>query len=159
MDNYLYAIFNKKTKQLTCFTFDLDQFPEEIRSSLIYKRFSFSELGLDGDEINLYRFKWIGDAHTGRLVDTVKEEKAIVSEKELFEKYDNLLWLKYAPKEIIKELVLNMEMKTENGINMQKFFKKVLAKHADDVNFFKNSDKHIWESITQEENREKDAFK
>jgi hypothetical protein len=50
-------------------------------------------------------------------------------------------------------------MKTEKGKQIQQHLVKVLKKKSDDIEFFKNSDLHIWETNADVEKRKKDAFK
>jgi hypothetical protein len=155
----LYVLFNSKTKKITSFTFDISVFPKAILDNLLYKEYSFKKLGITDENINLNRFKWIGDYETGRLVDIVSEKKAIVTENELEEKYESLFNHKYNTKDIIYELILNCDMKTENGINMQNFLKKLLDRKKNDIEYFKNSDIHIWETREETQNQLYDAFK
>lgn len=155
----LYVLFNAKTRQLTSFTFDIDVFPEQIRKNFLIREYSFKELGIEDEQINLSRFKWIGDFDTGRLVDIVLEKKAIVTEKELDEKYDSLFFAKYSAQEALFTLIMGAEMKTEEGQAMQRFLTKLMARKAADVEYFKNSPIHIWETREDEIARVHDAFK
>ena len=155
----LYSIFNIQTRQFVCFTFDIDSFPEAIRKTMLIKEHSFKELGINDEEINIQRFRWIGDYDSGRLADIVLEKKAIVTEKEIDEKYDSIFLNKYDLKTMLYELILNADMKTEKGKQIQQHLVKVLKKKSDDIEFFKNSDLHIWETNADVEKRKKDAFK
>ena len=156
---YLYSLFNTQTRQFVCFTFDIDSFPPAIRNNMLIKKHSFKELGINDEEINIQRFRWIGDYDSGRLADIVLEKKAVVTEQEIDEKYDALFFDKYDLKNILYELVLNCDMKTENGKKMQTHLEKILKKKKDDIEFFKNSDLHIWETREDVKKRKKDAFK
>jgi len=156
---YLYSLFNTQTRQFVCFTFDIDSFPLAIRNNMLIKKHSFKELGINDEEINIQRFRWIGDYDTGRLADIVLEKKAVVTEQEIDEKYDALFFDKYDLKTVLYELVLNADMKTENGKKMQTHLEKILKKKKDDIEFFKNSDLHIWETREDVKKRKKDAFK
>lgn len=156
---YLYSLFNTQTRQFVCFTFDIDSFPPAIRNNMLIKKHSFKELGINDEEINIQRFRWIGDYDNGRLADIVLEKKAVVTEQEIDEKYDALFFDKYDLKTVLYELVLNADMKTENGKKMQTHLEKILKKKKDDIEFFKNSDLHIWETREDVKKRKKDAFK
>ena len=156
---YLYSLFNTQTRQFVCFTFDIDSFPPAIRNNMLIKKHSFKELGINDEEINIQRFRWIGDYDSGRLADIVLEKKAVVTEQEIDEKYDALFFDKYDLKTVLYELVLNADMKTENGKKMQTHLEKILKKKKDDIEFFKNSDLHIWETREDVKKRKKDAFK
>lgn len=155
----IYALFNKKTRQLTCFTFDLSSFPHILLDSMLIREYTFSELGINDNEINLTRFKWIGDYDTGRLVDIVTEKKAVVTEREIDEKYSTMFWSKYSLQEVVFELLLNSTMSSETGKAMQAFLEKVQNKKHKDKEFFKSSPIHIWETDETIKQRQKDAFK
>jgi len=155
----LYSLFNTRTRQFVCFTFDIDSFPEAIRSNMLIKEHSFKELGINDEEINIQRFRWIGDYDSGRLADIVLEKKAIVTEAEIDEKYDSIFLSRYDLKTMLYELILNADMKTESGKKMQAHLTKTLKKKNDDIEFFKNSDLHIWETNADVEKRKRDAFK
>jgi uncharacterized LabA/DUF88 family protein len=158
-DYKIYILFNKVSKQMTAFMTDVSQIPEQIRKSLLIKEFKLKDLGFDDDEINLTRFKWEGDYDTGRLIDIVKEKKAIVTEKETNERFHDMFWKRYNIYEVLQELIINTPMITEKGQNMQDFLKKVLQKKEADVKFYQNSPLHIWESEEETVKRQKDAFK
>lgn len=158
-DYKLYAFFNKKTRAFICFTFDITMFPENVKQNLLIKEFSFKELGIPDEEINITRYRWIGDYDTGRLADIVLEKKAVVTEKEINEKYDGLFFNKFDFKTLFYELVLNADMKTEKGKYMQSYLSKLLEKKESDIDFFKNSDLHIWETDESLKKQSKDAFK
>ncbi len=155
----LYILFNSKTRQLACFTFDISVFPEQIVNHMLIKSYSFKELGITDDSINLNRFKWLGDFDSGSLVDIVKEKKAIVTEKEIVDKYHNMISSKYSLEFILHQLILNSDMKTDEGVQMQIFVDKVLKKKKSDIEYFKNSPLHIWEAANENEHRRDDAFK
>lgn len=154
----LYSLFNTQTRQFVCFTFDIDSFPEAIRKTMLIKEHSFKELGINDEEINIQRFRWIGDYDSGRLADIVLEKKAIVTEAEIDEKYDSIFLSKYDLKTMLYELILNSDMKTEEGKKMQSFLNKILKKKTDDIQYFKNSDLHIWETRKESIDRAKNAF-
>lgn len=155
----LYALFNKRTRQLTSFTFDINVFPQSLQDSMLIRSYTFEELGITDENINLNRFKWMGDYDDGKLVDIVKEKKAIVTEKEIDEKYNGLFFKKYKFEDVFYELIVNSDMKTENGKNIQKFLIKLLEKKRNDIEYYKRSDLHIWETIDEVKDRQKDAFK
>ena len=155
----LYSLFNTRTRQFVCFTFDVESFPEVVRNTMLIKEHSFKELGINDEEINITRFRWIGDYDTGKLVDIVLEKKAIVTESEINEKYDAMFFEKFELKNIVYELVLNADMKTDEGKRMQTYLSKLLKKKSDDIEFFKNSDLHIWETDEDAKKRTEDAFK
>lgn len=158
-DYTLYAFFNKKTKAFICFTFDITMFPETVKANFLMKEFSFKELDIPDEEINMARYRWIGDYDTGRLVDIILEKKAVVTEREINEKYDAMLFDKFNIKDILYELILNADMKTPNGKQIQERLQKILKKKENDIEFFKNSDLHIWETQSDLKNQLQNAFK
>jgi len=159
-DDYtLYAFFNKKTKAFICFTFDVTMFPETVKANFLMKEFSFKELGISDEEINMARYRWIGDYDNGHLADIILEKKSVVTEREITEKYDAMLFDKFNIKDILYELILNSEMKTEKGKQIQERLQKILKKKENDIEFFKNSELHIWETDEDLKKHSKDAFK
>jgi len=160
MEEYkIYALFNNKTRQLTCFTTDISQFPESIRKTLLIREFKLKDLGFDDNEIVLSRFKWIGDYDTGRLADIINENKSVVTEKEIDQKFHTMFWARYNSTEVLYEILLNSDMKTDKGREMKGFLEKVLTKKKTDIDFYKNSPLHIWETNEDIRVREKNAFK
>lgn len=155
----IFALFNKTTRQLSCFTFDLSGFPSTILDNMLVREYTFEELGITDNEINLTRFKWIGDYDSGRLVDIVAEKKAVVTEREIDEKYSTMFWARYSVQDVIFELLMNASMSREIGKDMQQFLGKILDKKDKDKEFFKNSPLHIWETDNIIKQRQKDAFK
>lgn len=159
-DDYkLYAFFNKKTRAFICFTFDITMFPDNVKENFLIKEFSFKDLGILDEEINITRYRWIGDYDNGRLADIVLEKKAVVSEREINEKYDAMLFDKFDIKDILYELILNADMKTSKGKQLQERLQKILKKKESDIEFFKNSEIHIWETQSDVETQLQNAFK
>jgi hypothetical protein len=159
-EHKLYAIFNSKTRKFTTFTFDISVFPPAILNNMLIKEFLFSDLGLTDNRINLSRFKWEGDYDNGRLVDVISEKKSIVTQKEVDTKYSSIFFSKYNNdlSEIIYEIILNLDMKTDRGKEMQEFLNTLLEKKRKDIEFYKNSDLHIYETDEEAVQRQKDAF-
>jgi hypothetical protein len=158
-DYTLYAFFNKKSRAFICFTFDVTMFPDNVKENFLIKEFSFKELDIPDEEINMARYRWIGDYDTGRLADIILEKKAVVTEREINEKYDAMLFDKFNIKDILYELILNSEMKTEKGKQIQERLQKILKKKESDIEFFKNSELHIWETQSDLKNQLQNAFK
>lgn len=159
-DDYkIYALFNNKTRKFTCYTTDISQFPLTIKNLLLIREFKLKDLGFPGSEIVLSRFKWVGDYDTGRLVDIINENKSVVTEKEIDNKFHTMFWARYNSTEVLYELLLNIDMKTDKGREMQGFLEKVLTKKKTDIDFYKSSPLHIWESNEEVKEREKNAFK
>lgn len=159
MNEYkLYVLFNKLTKQVVSFTFDLSVFPEAVINNFLIKEISFEELGIKDNTINISRFKWIGDYETGRVVDVFDENLTIVSEKDVENKYKSLFYKKYNFDEILFELILNCDMTTQKGKSIKSFLQKTLDRKEKEKDFYKNSKSHIWETAEQIEERQKKAF-
>jgi hypothetical protein len=135
-------------------------FPETLLQKMLIKKYSFSELGLTDNKINLNRFKWEGDYDSGRLIDIVTEKKSIVSEREVDVKYSSIFFGKYNNdlNTILYEIILNLDMKTENGKEMQNFLKTLLEKKKQDIEYYKSSNLHIFESNEDVIKRQRDAF-
>lgn len=160
MSNHcLYSLFNSKTKQFVCFMFDVSSIPDAVRKNMLIRANSFKELGLTDENINITRFKWIGDYDNGHLVDLVLQNKTIVTEKEIQDKYNSMFFNKYSEIDVLYQLILNSDMKTPEGIEMLSYLQKILKKKESDIEFFKNSDLHIWESIEETQKKIDDAFK
>lgn len=160
-NNYtLYALFNPVSRKFTTFTFDISVFPKTLLERMLIKSFSFSELGLTDERINLTRFKWEGDYDTGRLMDIVSEKKSVVTEQEVNTKYSSIFFAKYkySLDSILYEIILNLDMKTERGKEMQEFLKDLLAKKEKDIEFYKKSDLHIYETYEDAAKRQSEAF-
>jgi hypothetical protein len=158
-DFKLYILFNKLSRQMTSFTFDISVFPPSIINNLLIKEYRFKDIGIPDEKINLNRFKWVGDFDTGHLVDLVTEKKSVVTEKEMNDKTRTLFYRKYDIDTILFQLVLNTPMHTVEGNEMQSFLRKILDKKKKDIEFFQNSDLHIWETEHDEKKRQEDAFK
>ena len=154
----LYALFNAKTRQLVSFTFDLSGFPQALRDTFLIREYSFESLGLPDENINLARFKWIGDYDEGRLVDIVMEKKAVVTEKEITDKYNGIFYSRYKLEEVLYEIIINLKMETVKGKEMQTFVDRLLQKRQSDLEYFQNSDLHIFESDALIAKRQRDAF-
>lgn len=160
-EHTLYALFNSTTKKLTTFTFDISVFPESILKNILVKSFQFSELGINDGKINLNRFRWEGDYDSGKLVDIVSDKKAVVTEKEVDVKYSSIFFGKYNYDLdlILFEILLNTDMKTEKGKAMKSFLETLLEKKRKDIEFYKNSDLHIFETREEMKSRQQEAFK
>lgn len=141
------------------FMTDLSQIPESLRKNLLIKEYLLTDLGINSDEINISRFKWEGDYDSGRLVDIVKENRTIVTEQEINTKFDSMFYEKYPPLDIIKEILLSVQLNTPKGRDIQIFLEKVLTKKLAAIEFYKASPNHIWETKEKAREREKNAFK
>lgn len=157
-DYNLYVLFNKKTKQVVSFTFDLSVFPQNVLDNFLIKTVPFEQLGIKDNTINIARFKWIGDYDTGMVVDVFDQNITIVSEKEIDNKYKNLFYNKFSLDDIIFEIILNLDMTTQKGKNIKLFLQKTLDRKEKEKDFYKNSKSHIWEDREQVEERHKKAF-
>lgn len=160
MEEYkIYCLFNKKTRLFICFTPDLDSFPESIRSNFLIKEYNIKDLGFDGDEINLSRFRWEGTYDEGSLIDMVTQNKTVVTEQETNTKFNSIFFERYGMVGIIKEIIRNMDFTTEEGKQMKEFFNKVEDRKQKAIEFYKSSPNHIWETTEGNRQREKDIFK
>jgi hypothetical protein len=155
----LYVLFNKSTRKPSTYTFDVSGFPDAILNTMLIKEYSFESLGLTDNNINLNRFRWEGDYDEGRLVDLVSEKKAVVTEEEIRSKYNGLFFSKFKIEDVLYQLLLNVNMTTEYGKEMQEFVVKLIKRRTSDMEYFSKSDLHIWEAEDDVKIRQKDAFK
>lgn len=158
-DYKIHGLFNSTTKQFVAWLTDLTPFPNSILKNMLIKTINLKDLGIEDNSIDLVRFKWIGDYDTGRLADTIGEKLTIVTEKEINQKYNKFFFEKYKIEDILYQLVLNSQMSTEKGIEMQNFLKKALQRKENEVNFYTNSQFHIYETEEETIKKEQDAFK
>lgn len=155
----LYVLFNKSNRKPSTYTFDVSGFPDAILNTMLIKEYSFESLGLTDNNINLNRFRWEGDYDEGRLVDLVSEKKAVVTEEEIRGKYNGLFFSKFKIEDVLYQLLLNANMTTEYGKEMQEFVVKLIKRRTSDMEYFSKSDLHIWEAEDDAKIRQKDAFK
>jgi hypothetical protein len=154
----IYALFNKKNREFSAWSNDISQFPEKVRETMLYKEIDLEEYGVTDAMFNPERYRWIGDYDSGKFTDLLASNKAVVTEKEVNEKYDSLFFRKYSVKDVLYQLILNLSMNTEEGKKMQDFLKTLLNRKEKDVEYYKTSGVHIYETVEDQRERQKNAF-
>jgi hypothetical protein len=143
----MYAIFNKTTFLPIGFTDDISQFPKDALTR---------ELDLGNEDFNLARYRWEGDYQTGRLVDLFQEKKSIVTEKEMDDKFNAVVFRKYTMEDILFALLDDDDTQLKE---MRVFFNRLKKKKLADIAMYKSSEYHIYETLDTQRKREEESFK
>jgi hypothetical protein len=153
----IYALFNRDSKEFSTWITDITTIPEEIKKTLLLKEIVLDEYGIFDGSFDPMRYRWVGDFDQGRFQDVLVDNVAIVTEKQLIQKYAEIFLRKYSLNEIW-DVITSSTMTTPEGQQMQDFLNIILTRMNDDVNFYKTSGVH--EYITTEDFQEKqnDAF-
>jgi len=154
----IYALFNNKSRQFTAWMTDISSLPENLKKTMLLREVVLEDHGIIDAVFNPERYQWQGDYDTGKFTDLLADNKAIVTEKEVNEKYDALFFRKYEIKDIIFELIQNAVMITPKGKEIQDFFNILLQRKKDDVEYYKASDVHLYQTEEDLIRREKLAF-
>lgn len=163
----IYIAFNKETRKVTCLAGDMETF-KFMKDPLI------KEIEIEDNVFNIARFRWEGDYDTGQLIDLFKEKRAIVTEKEVDEKYYGLFFRKYTIEEILFNLIKYSDFRktlevvddgrecytrnNEAGY-MQRFLDVLMKKKEKEIEMYKSSPNHIYETRNDQAERIKDSFK
>lgn len=153
--NKVYIIFNSKTR-LPLFFVESLEFINTSHFNL------YKEIEVEGNEINLARFKWDGDYDTGRFVDLFKEKKAVVTEQEIENKYYGMFFRKYSVEEALFNLIQTLyktSSEFKEGVEMQEFLKALLEKKHKEIEMYKNSPNYIYETRQDQDKRMAESFK
>lgn len=113
------------------------------------------EIEIDDDQMNLARFRYEGDYDDGKLIDLFAEKKSIVTEEEIDQKYDNLLYRKYSQSDI----VLSMHSQEDKALEIKEFMMKLWRKKQKEIDMYKNSDMYIYESRELQKKRQEEILK
>lgn len=148
----IYALFNRETKQFATWLLSLDAFPPEVVKTLLIREVVLEEYGVFNGVFDPERHRWIGDYEQGRFQDVLHDNVAIVTEKQLVQKYAEIFLRKYTLNDIW-EVIKTAEMTTPEGLEMKQFLLKILKRMEDDMEFYKTSGVHDY--ITTEESKEK----
>jgi hypothetical protein len=162
----IYIVFNSTTRK-PVFIVDSLEAIQNTGFTLI------KEVEIEGNEINLARFKWIGDYDTGKFTDLFLEKKAIVTEEEVDNKYYGMFFRKYSMEEAVFNLIKHAEFRhtseiidgkdyfTDNneGGYMKRFLESLLKKKEKEIQTYKNSPNHIYETKADQEKRLEESFK
>jgi hypothetical protein len=140
------AIFNKKNKKLVAFLSEdqKENFPVEAFYSKDF-------VVIDN---NLERYKLVGDYDDCQLIDLFENKKAVVTEQEVDQTYRELFYRRYNLEQILFALLDDDQTLEE----IRLFRKKIKEKRQSVIDFYKNSEHHIYETTEQQINREKQTF-
>ena len=160
--NTIYIIFNKNTRMPVCIT---DFIRGLVTDDSLYK-----EIEIEGEDVNLARYRWEGDFDTGKLLDLFVEKKAVVTEELIDKKYYEMFFRKYPLEKVIFKLIHSIDFKMyamgedgsmhhNEGYKMQVFLDKLLKKKAEEIESYKKSTDHIFETTEMQNQRIEEAFK
>jgi len=148
----IYLLFNKNNQTLVSATDSIANFP---RNTFLVKEIDTDTLEPGMKSFNLARYRWEGDYETGKLVDLFAEKKSVVLEQEIDEKYYSLFFRKYNLEHIIFRLI----QECFSTYHEEKvFLLKLLEKKQKEIEFYKGSENHIYETIQEQEERVAKSF-
>ena len=154
----IYALFNPKNREFTAWMNDLSLMPATVLETLLFKEINLEDYGVTDAMFNPERYRWIGNYDTGKFTDLLADNKAVVTETEVNEKYDTIFFRKYPIKDILYILIDQVQMVNKEGLEMQNFLRKMLTRKEKDIEYYKTSGVHIYETEEDQKNREKKAF-
>lgn len=154
----IYALFNNANREFTAWMTDISALPETIRNNMLLQEINLEDYGVTDAMFNPERYKWQGNYDTGKFVDLLADNKAVVTEEEVHEKYDGLFFRKYTVKDVLYTLIDNTLMHTKDGLDMQTFLRKLLTRKENDINYYKTSGVHIYETVEEQLKRQRKAF-
>jgi len=149
MNNDLYAIFNKQNKKFVCFS---------IGSHSLSPETLHRHIDIEGN-LNLSAYEWVGDYDDGQFLDktsTIYKVSETDVQKAMFEKF----FRKYEPMYVIMNIVNTLLIQYEKDqllwadpamLDMLGFYKKLLIRTENDVQFYKDSKFHKY--ISKEEHQ------
>jgi hypothetical protein len=153
----LHAIFNKHNQTFVGFTVEDSKhiFPKE--------RFNIKTFDTPEETINLARYRVEGSFKEAVLVDLFTEKKTVVTEREIdqkyidmFErKYEELTGQSYSPNNLLFDILDNSPIVEE----LRKFRQKLKDRKVKEIEGYKTSKFHIYETDKQQVTREQDIFK
>lgn len=157
----VYFIFNRDTKALVTVSADAEIF---TNGNFLIKKIKLSDHDLDGGEFNLARFRWEGDYDTGKLIDLFKEKKAVVTEEEIDRKYYSIFFRKYSVEDTLFNIIIRTDSAgganaSQNFHDMRIFLINILDKKQKEIEFYKNSPNHIYESRDEQRKKIEQGFK
>lgn len=152
--NKIYIVFNSNTRK-PVFIVDSLEAIQNTGFTLI------KEVEIEGKELNLARFKWDGDYDTGKFVDLFKEKRAVVTEQEIDNKYYGMFFRKYSFEEALFNIIeySNFGKWRNPGNDMQEFLYKLFDKKKKEIEMYKGSPNHIYETKADQENRLEESFR
>lgn len=154
----IYALFNRESKEFSTWLTDISSIPEEILKNLLFKEIDLEEYGIYNGEFDPSRYRWIGDYDQGRFQDVLEDNVAIVTEKQLIQKYAEIFLRKYTLN-MMWDVLKDATMTTEKGIEMQNFVRTILKRMDDDIEFYKTSGVHDYITTADFQDKLEKAFK
>lgn len=154
----IYFLFNKVNGSFVGFSTD----SKILNGSLLWKRLELE------DNTNLMDITWEGNYETGRMVRKT-EMPAEVSEHELKEKFYDRFFRRYPFEKFVEILLLQTQKDIDSNkidksslepdfLDMMNFFVKNYERLIEEIDFFKNSQKHSYISEKDCETRLKKQF-
>lgn len=148
----IYALFNRENKEFSTWIFDISTIPEDVRKTLLLREVILEEHGIYTHTFDPERYRWVGDYDQGRFQDLLEDNVAIVTEKQIIQKYAEIFLRKYSLNDIW-DYIKNSQAITEESKDFQKFTEMMLSRMQNDIEFYKTSGVH--EYITTEEFNDK----
>lgn len=148
----IYLLFNKNNHSLVSATDNITNFP---RNTFLVKEIDTDTLEPGMKTFNLARYRWEGDYETGKLVDLFAEKKSVVLEQEIDEKYYNLFFRKYNLEHVLFRLIQDC---LSPEFEERRFLMKLLEKKQKEIEFYKGSENHIYETVQEQEERVAKSF-
>jgi hypothetical protein len=152
----IYIYFNNITK-LPAFLSEI-----KINSPLAFKEICLEDLEITDGEFNLARYKWEGDFDSGKLVDLFKEKRTLVTEEEIDGKYYAMFFRKYSLEKTLFNIIQTLYKPASEfpeGTSMYKFLEKLLDKKDKEIEFYKTSENHRFETHEEQQKHLLDSFK
>lgn len=154
----IYFLFNKVNGSFIGFSTD----PKILTGSNLWKRIELE------DNVNLMDITWEGTYENGRMVRKT-EMPAEVSEHELKEKFYDRFFRKYPFEKFVEIMLLQIQRDIDSNkikkedlepdfSDMMSFFVKNYTRFIEEIDFFKNSEKHSYMSEKDCEERLKTQF-
>lgn len=153
----IYALFNRDSKEFATWLTDIQSFPESILKTLLLKEIVLEEYGIFDGQFDPSRYRWVGDYDLGRFQDVLVDNVAVVTEKQLIQKYAEIFLRKYTLNSIW-DVVRDATMTTEQGIEMQNFVKTLLTRMDNDIEFYKTSGVHDYITTVKFQEKLEKAF-
>ncbi len=138
----IYTLFNPKTKKFIGYTDDISNYPENTL---------FKVYEIEHDEFNLERFHYEGDYENGRLIDLIKENKSIVYEKDIDDKYEKIFFRKYSILDIVLGIV-------DDKLDEIKSFRKLLMDKKEREKFNSMNDPSFKYVSLEEQEKERNIL-
>lgn len=141
----IYFLFNKETQENIGFSMD----PKSITGGILWRKVKLPE------SENLRNIKWEGNYGSGKFV-RVSDTNAVVTEYDVMEKFYDRLFRKFSIEEMVRIMMAQFiymeipeEKKTSEFKQLLTFFSKNVSKLNAEIQHFKDSPDHDFESKEQ----------